>query len=487
MEGSPFDDSSVNIELIHPIRLDDIASGTLQLSQNSSNRTTQLASLSASAHAPYLSTYDPSLVSMQLACSDSSSDDLIDMAAFATPTVHASRIGSAPVVSYHRAATSTSLATSLAEPLGSGTGLNHTRSSTSPASAGSSRAARTDKPHLDPPTNTPSTSGRAYKGTSPIENTAVNQIPLTQLSRRSAFSSKAHNAIYTMTKVPQVVCFTSASPAWRQQKRSSLSASPNQVQRRQSSLARPSISSPPASVRQRHNSPSLYPLSCTNKLLNEGSNLLSFKRNATGIDKNTPSPTTPTMHLRPSLRSNSPTRPTTVSSPTPSMLPSNLNSNKRGANSTTRKPQLSPKKVSSTRPTSHLIVRPSPLLKLGGPISSPYTSVPIEFPLQIRNIGYTNHGSSARSTSIPNTPRSADITIHKDKRFRPVSPDGNTFITIFSPAINNPSNPATFHLNETTVVTKTSVGWIKLNTDCKCRKSNSVSSPRGCSAADRCG
>ncbi|EFO63188.1 Hypothetical protein GLP15_988 [Giardia lamblia P15] len=476
MKGSPLDDSSVNIELIHPIRLDDIDSGVLQLSQNPSNQVTQSASLSASVHAPYFSTYDPSLVSMQLACSDSSSDDLIDMATFATPTVHTSRIGSAPVVPYHRTATSISLGASLAESLGSGAGLNHTRSNTSPVSAGSSRATRTNRVHLDPPTNTPSTSGRTYKSTSPIENATINRaLPLTQLSRRSAFDSKTPSAIYTMTKVPQVVCFTSTSPARQQSRRSSLSAGPNQVQRYQSS--------PPATVRQRHNSSSLYPLSCANKLLKEPGNLPSFKRNTICTNRTTPSPTTPTIHLRPSPRPKSPTRPTTVSS----IPSSNPNSNKRTANSIAQKLPLSPKKVSSTRPVSHLIVRSSPLLKLGGSINSPWTSAPIEFPLQIRNIGSTSHGLLKRSTSIPNTPRSVDITIHKDKRFRPVSPDGNTFITIFSPTINNPSNPVTFHLNETTVVTKTSVGWIKVNNDCKCRKSKNVSSPRGFATTNRCG
>lgn len=485
MRDSSTSSSSVDIGLIHPVRLDDIDSGMPQSSQNSLTQSAQLPSLSTS-RAPYLSTYDHSLVSMQLAGSDSSTDNFLDPATFTTPTMHTSRVGSAPVISHHHSVVGMSMAASLVDSLGYSSRAKLARGNTSPVNAGGARTTFTDV-HLDPPTNTPSVSGKLSKTRSPAESPLFNQTPkhLAQLSQRLAFKSRKNDAIYTMTKVPQVVSFTSASPTQQQDAMPRPSARSAQAQYHQSSPARYSLSSPLELTHQRNGLTSLYPLSSAAKLYRETSQSPPSRTRLVSANKATPSTITPTMQLRPTPRSKSPTRPTTVSSSFQSMLPRNLNSNRQGGSPINQTPPLSPRKASSIRPGSHLIVRPSPLLKLGGAIHGPYTSVPAEFPLQIRSVGHANPRKSARSTSISNTLKSTEITVHKDKRFRPVSPDGNTFITIFSPTINNPSNPRTFHLNETTVVTKTSVGWIKLNTDCDRKKVNSETPPRRPSIANK--
>lgn len=491
MENSSLDDSSVDIELVHPIRLDDIDSGVPQSSQNSFNHITQLTGISTSARAHCISTRDQSFISMQLTCGDGSTDDCMDIETFAISAARNSRVGSAPAIPHHRHNTaSLSLEALTTSPVGSlvySSGSKNIRRSASPISAGSSKNTYSHKAQLDPPTNTPSVSGRIYRGSSPIESPAINQNTKypTQLSRRSAFSHKKNDAIYTMTKIPQVVCFTSASPAKRSSERSSLSAVSAQALHKQPSPTRYSFSSRSASIRQEHKSPGLYPLSCANKFYKEASHVASSRSKLSAADNNNCYAKTPTMQLRPSPRSKSPTRPTTVSSSFPSAPLRKPNSSKRTTSPINNTPTMSPNRGPTTRPCSHLIIRPSPFLKLGGALNSPYSSLTTEFPLQIRNIGHSVHRSSTGGASMSNTPNRTEITIHKDKRFRPVSPDGNTFITIFSPTINNPNNPVTFHLNDTTLVTKTSVGWVKLNTDYERTKSNNIGSPRRSSATNK--
>lgn len=482
MESFSLGDSSADIELIHPIRLDDIESGVHQSSQNSFYHLTQLAGVSTPAGAYYATPRSQSFISMQLTYGNDSTDDCMDIANFAIPSTRSNRIGSAPAITHcHDNAASLSLEALITSPIESleyNNRSKHIRCSGSPISAGSNKNTPSHKTQLDPPTNTPSVSGKIYRGSSPVEGPVITQSTkyLAQLSRHSSSNFKKNDSIYTMTKIPQTVCFTSASLTNKPSEISSFSPASDQVQYKQSLQRQHCLSPRSAPIRQDHKSPGLYPLSYANKFLKETS--YTFSSRPKFSTTNTNYTKTPTMQLKPSHRSKSPKRPTTVTSFSPPSFSRKPNSSKRTNSPISNTPPVSPNRVSATRPGSHLIVRSSPLLKLGGALNSPYSSLPIEFPLQIRSLGHAYHKSSTRGASIPNTPDKTEITIHKDKRFRPVSPDGNTFITIFSPTINNPNNPVTFHINETTLVTKTSVGWIKLNNNYERRKNNSASSPQ---------